>query len=393
VAVREPEEDIRIVIVKYPRLTAFVIGVVLAGIVFVVGMPVIRTLVGPEETGVGEVCYEGTVTTADGTRHEFAVTEGEIGVPEPEPLPPEPIVKEPEEPPPRKETKARFYEHDPHLGFRQKPSVKVEVRKKHKGKVLYDVSYTTDRYSRRITVPKNDGDRALVFMGCSYTFGSGVNDDRTLPSQVAALMPDCQVVNYGQDGIGAQHICEILRAKSIHTQGIAKKAAVIYTFLHVHIRRAIGVEPITRAFGKNFPWYLLEDGKLVRKGRFSDRPGDWDWKLSYRRKHGIKNWYGEYIIEEDAALVCALLGEAKRLFEAQFDSQGFYLLVFPQRQGAYTERVMEGCRTRGFTILDYRDILGKMEREEDFFIPHDGHPLPSTYRMIAEKLRGDLTKK
>jgi hypothetical protein len=391
------------VTVKYPRLTAFVFGVLLAGVVFVVGIRFMRPAPEPEDGPR----YEGTITTADGKTHEFAVTEGEIGAPEPEPEPPapEPVPEEPQkapepkenveddEPPPRKETRARFYEHDPDLGYRHKPSVKVEVRKKHGGGVLYDVSYTTDKYSRRITVPKNDGEKALIFMGCSYTFGSGVNDDQTLPSQVAALMPEYQVVNYGQDGIGAQHICELLRTKAIHTQGIAKKAAVIYAFLHVHIRRAIGVEPITRAFGKNFPWYLLEDGKLVRKGRFSDRPGDWDWKLSYRRAHGIRNWYGEYLIEEDAELVCALLGEARRLFESQFDSQGFYLLVFPQRQGAYTDRVVEGCRKRGFTILDYRDLLGDMKNEDDFFIPHDGHPLPSTYRMIAERIRDDLAEK
>lgn len=385
--------------IKYPRLIALLFGIALAGVVFVVGMPILRTFIGPERADVEEVRYEGTVTTADGTVHEFSLREGEGGVPEPEPekkTEPEKAVPEKaadEEPPPRPETRERFYEHDPDLGYRHKPGVKVEVRKKHGGRTLYDVSYTTDRYSRRITVPRNEADRALIFMGCSYTFGSGVNDDQTLPSQVAALMPECQVVNYGQDGIGAQHICEILRAKAIRDQGIAKKAAVIYTFLHVHIRRAIGVPPITRAFGKNFPWYRLEDGKLVHKGRFSDRPGDWDWKLSYRREHGIKNWYGEYIIEEDARLVCALLGEAKRLFESKFDSQGFYVLLFPQRQGAYTEHVAEGCRKQGFTILDYRDLLGEMKNEDDFFIPNDGHPLPSTYRMIAERIRDDLSRK
>ncbi len=387
---------------EYPRLIALVLGVAVAGIVFVVGLKFIVPALRPEQTDAGAVRYEGTITTADGKTHEFVLHEGEGGVPEPPPpetVTPEPVEDEPkkekrgEEPAPRRETRERFYEHDPDLGYRHKPSVKVEVRKKHKGKVLYDVSYTTDRYSRRVTVPRNEADKALIFMGCSYTFGSGVNDDQTLPSQVAALMPECQVVNYGQDGIGAQHICEIMRAKEIQGHGIAKKAAVIYTFLHVHIRRAIGVPAITRAFGKNFPWYERENGTLVRRGRFSDRPGDWDWKLSYRRKNGIKNWYGEYIIDEDARLVCALLGEAKRLFESQFESQGFYVLLFPQRQGAYTERVAEGCRKQGFTVLDYRDLLGEMKNEDDFFIPNDGHPLPSTYKMIAEQIRDDLSKK
>lgn len=438
---------------KRPRLMAFVFGMGVAVVLFVIALLVIIPFLLPSRDAPKDLRYEGTITTAEGEKVEFVLDEGASPVPEPErvrqPLSPpaeqpekkpelpapeavtprapdgprpdetpthksprlekkeEPkaleaapvpgllrIPKKNEDPRPRAGKPLRFYIYDPDLGYLPRPNVKVSIRKKRwkTNEVLFDAVYSTDKYSRRITVPQNKADQALIFLGCSYTFGWGVNDDETLPSQLAALMPEFSVLNYGFNGAGAQHILEILRSKKIHTHGLPEKAAVIYPFLHVHIRRAIGVYDISKSksFGKYFPWYELEGDKPVRKGNFSDRRRRWNWNQAYRRKHGIKNWYGEYIIKEDALLVCRLLEHGKRLFESHFDSLGFFILIFPERQGAYTDYVVDHCRKKGFEVLDYRGFFGKDYVEDDHFIPHDGHPLPSTCQKIAQRLRNDV---
>lgn len=301
--------------------------------------------------------------------------------------------KKDEDPKPRAGKPLKFYVYDKDLGYRHRPGVKARIRKKKKktGETIFNVVYSTDPYRRRTTIPNNPNDKALLFLGCSYTFGWGVNDDETLPSQLAALMPGYQVFNYGQGGMGTSNVYQLMLSKDLHKQDVPKKAAMIYLFLHVHIRRTLGVKSVAESFGQYFPWYELKDGNPVRMGQFDDRPRMWPGdQKEMRRAKGTRNYYGEYLLQRDARLVGRLIEETKRLFESRFDSLGFFVVLFPERQGPLTDAVADHCRKAGIKVLDYRNLLRPIKDYDDYFIPHDGHPRPITHGRVAKQLRVDL---
>ena len=52
--------------------------------------------------------------------------------------------------------------------------------------MLHNVTYTTESNGLRVAPPwrKNDLAGTVLFFGCSFTFGEGLNDSETLPYQV-----------------------------------------------------------------------------------------------------------------------------------------------------------------------------------------------------------------
>ena len=77
-----------------------------------------------------------------------------------------------------------FFERDELFGYRPIPSQRVSaIRLLGASDTLYDVHYTIDSLSRRASVPINEAsDYFAMFLGCSFVFGEGLDDNATLPS-------------------------------------------------------------------------------------------------------------------------------------------------------------------------------------------------------------------
>jgi len=290
----------------------------------------------------------------------------------------------------------KFYEDDPNFARKHRPNTRVTVTKRldKDKKIVYQATYTTDACGRRIQ-PKPEGpppEHAILFIGCSYTFGLCVNDDQTMPWQTALLMPDRAVYNYGVGSYGPQQMVELFKT-DIEKQVPQKKALAIFSFHHEHINRAVGTPRVVKSFAQKFPWYEIDEstGRPVRKGLFSDRP-EQPSNTGSKLVDAMRDYHGETLTKKDARLCALLLDEARVLFEKKFQSDGFYFLVYPGRQDALTDDVVNFLKERGAKILDYRHILGKPgDIDYDrWFVPGDGHPQPELHKKIAAKLAQDL---
>ena len=102
-----------------------------------------------------------------------------------------------------------LFQPDALLGYKPPSQTQVTSTKRRKwnGALMYDVVYSMDAYSRR-TTPVADLDRAsrgsILYFGCSFTFGEGVNDGETMPADVSRLVPEYRPYNYGFRGYGPQ---------------------------------------------------------------------------------------------------------------------------------------------------------------------------------------------
>lgn len=79
-------------------------------------------------------------------------------------------------------------------------------------------------------------DSSIFMFGCSYTYGMGVNDDKTFSSILQKNKPSYKILNYGVPGYGTVQtylqIKELIRSKSIK-----KSDLVIINYISFHNQR------------------------------------------------------------------------------------------------------------------------------------------------------------
>ena len=144
----------------------------------------------------------------------------------------------------------------------------------HGEKVVHDAVYSTDGQRRRIT-PVEDGDErdnAILFFGCSVTYGMGVNDNETLPYYVGEFAPNFQPYNYAVGGWGPQQTLVLLRKKET-VEKITQRSRIIGVFNYIddHVLRVVGAKGMRWVRG--FPRFVLrEDGKLANIGTIEENP-------------------------------------------------------------------------------------------------------------------------
>lgn len=97
-------------------------------------------------------------------------------------------------------------------------------------------SLSTDALGRRKNLPAVPGQPLLVFSGCSFTFGVGVNDSDTLPSQLAATGKH-SVVNLGTPGGGLENLVlqAIFLKEFVPEAASANGVTFVYTLLPEHL--------------------------------------------------------------------------------------------------------------------------------------------------------------
>jgi len=133
-------------------------------------------------------------------------------------------------------------------GFTVKNIKDLEVIKKNmKGGLIYDAHYSILPDSGFNTLPINHREAyhlsdplrdsvEIIFMGCSFTFGTGVPDTATMAYQVGKQF-NYNSLNYGGSGFGVHQAYQIFKHKYAQVPD-KKKRVFIYTFIPDHMLRA-----------------------------------------------------------------------------------------------------------------------------------------------------------
>src|SRR5690606_24068826 len=104
----------------------------------------------------------------------------------------------------------------------------------------YQVRYTTNRHGRRVTFSEDRADAGLniLLLGCSITFGEGVNNEDAFPSKLGALLKE-RTYNLGVMGSSPSvALHTMLKKKEDFLASIAPgETIVIYNFIDDHLMR------------------------------------------------------------------------------------------------------------------------------------------------------------
>lgn len=243
---------------------------------------------------------------------------------------------------------------------------------------IYSVTYTIDSNGLRVTPIKPDADRHFIFFGCSFTFGEGVDDEGSLPTQFANYLPSgnsTQVYNMALQGYGPQNMLRMLstnRVRNIVKQPIGN---AVYLLLPEHIYRAKGAPFVMYSWGASMPCYEIEGDGLSYKGSFADvRPlsNVWYKMLGFAGLLQVPSIGYPTITNADIALTAAIIDSSKGAYVSQYPGSKFSVVCYPSSWlNSEYQKLTKELTNRNIDLIDLR---GLFSMDSTFSIVGDGHP-------------------
>jgi hypothetical protein len=253
------------------------------------------------------------------------------------------------------------------------------------GTTVWDATYTMDALHRRITPVEEPEKRTrfIAFFGCSYTFGTGVNDNETLPFYVGRYAPGFMPYNYGGPGWGPQQMLLKLQEENLRGEISQPRGIGVYVYIDDHPRRAIGAMRIFWA--RRYPCYERQDGKLTYLGDFRLahpwRTFLYDCLLKSNTVEFLHFDLPPRITEADIQLTADITKESAACFASQFNKDPFYVLIFPYQQ-PYGPRLLKYLTKDRVPYLDCIHLLDGADWQTLYA---DMHPTPRAYDAVEVK--------
>ncbi len=264
--------------------------------------------------------------------------------------------------------------------------------------------YTTDSFGRRLTgsVADSHKKKNLVFLGCSFTHGLGVNDEDSFPYKVREKT-GLNVYNLGIKGSSPSETLEIVRdMKSEYFGDINKEdTSVIYTIIPDHIGRMIGTALHFR-FNKhsyyNQPYIYEEGNELVIRKSFSEDKTYGKLFLKLISHIHFLEVFGTdlpWIGQEHHQLIARVLQEIEKELKASYPQvKNFFVALYPiggRRPGEY-ETLRDTLVKNNLSVLDYSMLNTNTLLPPYNTLDYDSHPGPLSYDLYSSLLVHDLRK-
>lgn len=285
------------------------------------------------------------------------------------------------------------HRHDAQLGDASMPSTRTTHVRTVDGQTVYAAHYAIDALGRRVTPQANLPGRNeyLVFFGCSYTFGAGVEDDETLPVYAAEQAPRSRAYNYAFPGYGPHQMLVQLQREGLRSEIEESSGIAVYTFIDHHINRANGMSDALWGRLWDGPFFTVDDaGRLVHPGGFRwARPVQSFINYAVSRSHTAGYFKRKFppTNEGHVDLTARIIEEARDTFESKFGSDRFYVVVYPR--SVEGKRLIARLERAHVKVLDY-SLLFAGRSVQEMVIANDGHPSPAAHRIVAQQLASDL---
>lgn len=279
------------------------------------------------------------------------------------------------------------------------PNEPVRARLEIDGRQIYDVTYHLDRARYRVTpgTAPPSAPRALVFFGGSFTWGEGVEDEKTLPAFVARQFPDHHVANFAKMGHGPQNMYHAIVAQEVLEPFADKEVVVIYIYIAAHVARVTGSMLVTSGWGSEYPYYAPDEtGNFHYRGTMTSA-----FPLRGPLYHGlareqVMQYFGTDIPPRNTpralARTAQLLGAARDAALSQLRDGRFVVMIYPTSSPAAAQEasaIVPYLEARKIEFFDYSSKI--LPPEQDYWIPQDGHPTGKAHEAAARLLTKDLS--
>jgi hypothetical protein len=263
------------------------------------------------------------------------------------------------------------------------------------GSPIYTANYTIDSNLLRKTQSCETGS-AVVFFGCSFTFGEGLNDADTLPQAFSdSVDRKVRVLNLGFSGYGPQHFLSELQS-GIFDSVIGQQPRLFVFLTSVGHAERSACKPHWVRWG---PRYQIENGQLMLKGPCYEGLGLWlqDWLHNSAAYRWLIEPYRRRLSHDDIELYLQITLAAVKLAKTKYGVPVIVLYVTSAKDSYLsgtafsTEAVQKRLRDGGAIVIDGmpdENAAAGMALS----IPGDGHPTALANRLRATILKNYLER-
>lgn len=253
------------------------------------------------------------------------------------------------------------------------------------GTTIFNVDYTIDANLLRQTKSCDRGP-TIVFFGCSYTFGFGVNDDEALPQVFAdALGRKLRVLNLAFPAYGPQHFLRELEAGRFDSVIGSQPELFVFMTAPWHARRTA----CKSRFSSYGPRYAIENDQVVFKGPCNEGVSLWlrEWAENTAAYRWLIEPFRQKVSHDDIELYIRIVLAAAQLAKTKYGVQTLlpYLRVeedYLRATGFTDDEIVRRLQDGGALVVDVS--LAKEEASgATISIPGDSHPTPYANRIRA----------
>ncbi len=291
------------------------------------------------------------------------------------------------------ETPADWYPQDPAVGFKLRPNVTVAAAARYGDELLYKVAYQIDAQGGRVVPGSVGRGPTWMFIGDSYMFSEGVEDEDTLPSMFArGMQPAAHVVNLGVPGYGPTNYVRAMELGLYDKYVVGKVEAVFVWATTSLLWRVTGD---ASWLGSSPRYDFGRDGGLHWSGTFDHYRWTHPWNgVAYHARSNIAlidRAMQAGLERERTGLYVALMARLAALVKQRYGAPLIVLSNGPEKEPANQVDLQylpafDGLRSLGIPVVSVRKQLQPFADWSSYFIPHDGHPTPKLNALVAEML-------
>jgi hypothetical protein len=278
--------------------------------------------------------------------------------------------------------------------------------------MIFNARYTISPDGLRIPPPYNpaDSEGCVLFFGGSCTYGTGVNDNQTMPYLTGLKTHGrYRIYNFAFRGYGPHQMLSAIEHGMVESIIKCKPKYAIYMALPGHILRAAGL----KIWDKHGPRYILgKDGKALYDGHFDDgkrkiptkkaktSPGKPTLlaRVKSELKKSIifkkilqkkKRFKGEHI-----NLFIEIVNKSRHILKMRHPGCRFHVIFWDDNRHGDNPEVLQKLAKRGIRVHLLSDILPGFnfkDRNSKYRISiYDPHPSIIAHEKIAEYVAGKI---
>lgn len=272
-----------------------------------------------------------------------------------------------------------------YLGYAPKENSKLHSCKIINTDTIYCVQYTLNANAKRV-VPINDSaSKHVLFFGCSFTYGEGVNDEETFTYRLGKLRADLQIYNYAYSGYGPQQMLATLQFENLNKYVNDQEGYLVYMLMPEHIYRASGEPYYIQGWGSSSPHYAFHGDSLkYYKSHMAWRPiyTSWHRFLGWSGLGNALSMFPKGYKQSDINLTVAICEKAKEQYLSQFPGGRFIVSMFPMEQPEFeVAHIISTLKNAGIEVWDLNNVI---DVTAEFTIANDGHPSNMAHLELAK---------
>lgn len=286
---------------------------------------------------------------------------------------------------------------DKALGIIPSPDTTVESIKKTQGKLIYDVHYSYDGVSMRVTPDstRSPHNKYAQFYGCSFTFGEGLEDDETMPFYFQNENPNFHIYSFAYKGFGPHQMLARLESKQPSKLIKEKDGFAVYFYIDDQVRRLLlGTSSLERYNGLT-PYYELKDGKFINHGLFANDHSIESLTYKLMNMSSTLEYFNieyPFKIERPQYTYAAKMIEAAfENYKSQFNNDNFFVVIYPTPiPYGSNEIIVEELQKLNVKVLDYSTLFDM--KSSKYSLENDGHPTALANHAVIKQLEKDLAQ-